>query len=282
MKLCPQCEFIYEDDQSVCDMDGKELVFDPVPMGLQEAVPVGSPEPAGRFAAPIRVTVDFPTSRPSRSRGSAFAALAAILLVTLLFVVYYARTHQARSADAKPATSESAIQSSTEATQLTTAAPEASPDLSASLAPSPDPSSAVTTSPAALPVSAAANVRERMLTNPVAARASGAESRAPVIVWLRNGTSIKADEAWEKREGVWYRQGGVVTFLKRGQVRSIQRLQTPGAYAKSTPIKGTPDTAIAQNQPRAYKADVTTTKKDSRVGSFLKRTGRILKKPFKL
>ena len=29
MKLCPQCEFIYEDDQNTCDMDGKELVFDP-------------------------------------------------------------------------------------------------------------------------------------------------------------------------------------------------------------------------------------------------------------
>ena len=28
MKRCPQCEFIYEDDQSLCDMDGILLVFD--------------------------------------------------------------------------------------------------------------------------------------------------------------------------------------------------------------------------------------------------------------
>ena len=28
MKRCPQCEFIYEDDQSLCDMDGVLLVFD--------------------------------------------------------------------------------------------------------------------------------------------------------------------------------------------------------------------------------------------------------------
>ena len=26
MKLCPQCAFLYENDQSVCDMDGRELV----------------------------------------------------------------------------------------------------------------------------------------------------------------------------------------------------------------------------------------------------------------
>ncbi|HEX2268901.1 MAG TPA: hypothetical protein VHH35_05180 [Pyrinomonadaceae bacterium] len=28
MKRCPQCEFLYEDDQSLCDMDGVLLVYD--------------------------------------------------------------------------------------------------------------------------------------------------------------------------------------------------------------------------------------------------------------
>ena len=28
MKLCPQCEFIYEDEQNFCDMDGETLVYD--------------------------------------------------------------------------------------------------------------------------------------------------------------------------------------------------------------------------------------------------------------
>lgn len=28
MKRCPKCEFIYEDDQTCCDMDGIDLVFD--------------------------------------------------------------------------------------------------------------------------------------------------------------------------------------------------------------------------------------------------------------
>jgi hypothetical protein len=30
MKRCPQCEFIYEEGQRLCDMDGVELVHDPV------------------------------------------------------------------------------------------------------------------------------------------------------------------------------------------------------------------------------------------------------------
>ena len=29
MKLCSQCEFIYEDDQELCDMDGAQLVYEP-------------------------------------------------------------------------------------------------------------------------------------------------------------------------------------------------------------------------------------------------------------
>ena len=29
MKLCSQCQFIYEDEQECCDMDGAELVYEP-------------------------------------------------------------------------------------------------------------------------------------------------------------------------------------------------------------------------------------------------------------
>ncbi|MFN2492174.1 MAG: hypothetical protein ABR501_04735, partial [Pyrinomonadaceae bacterium] len=37
MKLCPHCDFIYEDDQTLCDMDGRELVYRPGP-GANDAV----------------------------------------------------------------------------------------------------------------------------------------------------------------------------------------------------------------------------------------------------
>jgi hypothetical protein len=98
-----------------------------------------------------------------------------------------------------------------------------------------------------------------------------------VIIQLTNGASIKADEAWEKRDGVWYRQAGVVTFLKRSQVRSIQR---PAANRSQTQPRA--EKPIAQNQPRVSKPAAAEKKKDSKVTSFLKSTGRILKKPFKL
>jgi hypothetical protein len=91
-------------------------------------------------------------------------------------------------------------------------------------------------------------------------------------VRLTNGAAIRADEAWEKREGVWYRQGGVVTFLKRSQVRTIERL--PASTARSKP-------ANYSAEKSRQTESATEPKQESKVTSFLKKTGRILKKPFK-
>jgi hypothetical protein len=38
---------------------------------------------------------------------------------------------------------------------------------------------------------------------------------------LTSGGKIEADEVWRTKDGVWYRRNGMVTLLKRGQVKSI-------------------------------------------------------------
>jgi DNA replication protein DnaD len=102
-------------------------------------------------------------------------------------------------------------------------------------------------------------------------------------VRLTNGATIKADEAWERREGIWYRQGGMVTFLKRGRVRTIERPSRSllKAAANNVEEKNRKSNSVAaQNQLRIRKLEPPDTKKQSRVRSFLKKTGRMLKKPF--
>lgn len=287
MKLCPQCEFIYENEQSFCDMDGKELVYDPGPLTFEENVPSRSSELGEAAAIPASLTAGLPAVQRSRrqSRNSAVAALAALIVAVLIFVVYYARTHQPRSVNTNQASNQSSIQSSDQSTQIATAAQEPAPDsVSApppSLAPAPEqvsPASA-NVSPSSLSISPAGSFSR------VSAGGSSADGRGPVIVWLTNGSYIKADEAWERREGFWYRQAGVVTFLKRSRVRAIQRLGAPSLRSKSVAInapekKRKRENAIPQNQPRVRKSEAVAMKKESRVSSFLKKTGRILKKPF--
>ena len=78
MKRCPQCEFIYEDDQSLCDMDGALLVLDDRNLPNLHAL---APVPAKRVKA-----------QPKRSR--AVPAFATLILALVLGMVYYVSIHR--------------------------------------------------------------------------------------------------------------------------------------------------------------------------------------------
>ena len=79
MKRCPECEFIYEDDQSLCDMDGILLVFDSQKL----------PKPAKLLGF--------------NWRGRIIPALAALVLSTVLVLVYNVSTRQTAEPTYSPA-----------------------------------------------------------------------------------------------------------------------------------------------------------------------------------
>ena len=76
MKRCPQCEFIYEDDQSLCDMDGVLLVLD------SRTLPSLS-------LATVDVPVQTPITSRAHWRHRTFPAMAALILATVLSLVYF-------------------------------------------------------------------------------------------------------------------------------------------------------------------------------------------------
>ena len=82
MKRCPQCEFIYEEDQRVCDMDGAALVHDPGVL---------------MDHAPLVVT-------PSAKSGSRLLAHLGIPLVILSVVGFYVFNLPTPSRNAPPRT----------------------------------------------------------------------------------------------------------------------------------------------------------------------------------
>src|SRR5687767_2117734 len=75
MKRCPLCDFIYEDGQGRCDMDGIELVPD-------------------HRTAPLREEA---SARPAKLRRRRFASLpvAGVILGMVLFPTYYVFTRRA-------------------------------------------------------------------------------------------------------------------------------------------------------------------------------------------
>ena len=76
MKRCPKCEFIYEDDQSLCDMDGVLLVFD------ARTLP-------NHHALQTVTTVKTPSKR-----NRAVPAFATVILALVLGMVYYVSTQR--------------------------------------------------------------------------------------------------------------------------------------------------------------------------------------------
>lgn len=74
MKLCPQCEFIYEDEQKVCDMDGEALVYDTRLGVVPGTVPAVASAPQTKFR--LRVVV--------------VPVVAGLVLSAFLSVAYYA------------------------------------------------------------------------------------------------------------------------------------------------------------------------------------------------
>ena len=77
MKRCPQCEFIYEDDQSLCDMDGVLLVLDSRTLPNLHALATVPPIPA-----------------KAARRNRAVPAFATLILALVLGMVYYVSTRR--------------------------------------------------------------------------------------------------------------------------------------------------------------------------------------------
>ena len=220
MKVCSQCEFIYEDDQSLCDMDGAELVYDPAPLALSQGAPLASPTRKSG-------------SRWRRRAGTIVAGIVLGTVLVLVFQVFKLRPQE---------------QVSMTASQTPNYSSQASGD-----------SSDLQNLDLALPVPLAPPVDALPAPSPIASPAAPAPQSTHLPERGPNGTTVELP-----------RSGAKVT----SNVPSFVR---PSAGATSRP-----DSAreVARNRERANSRQPEKNHKDSGIGSFLKKTGRILKKPF--
>jgi hypothetical protein len=189
MKRCPQCLFLYPDSDEKCDFDQTTL----------EVVDDSALEP---------------TAPPKKRRAlPVVAAAVALILGVLVVALYFGLSSRSEEASAAP-------QSSTDVQPVTTPTPVA-PSPSPSPTPSPSPSPSPSASPKASPTISTAHTRST--GDPVSTSGPGIGTRQggkPVIM-LASGGKIEADEVWRTKDGVWYRRNGIVTLLKRGQVKNI-------------------------------------------------------------
>jgi len=190
MKRCPQCLFLFPDSDSKCD-------FDQTPL---EHVDDSA--------------IDGVTRNPKRRALPIAAAAIGLLLSVLVFAIYYGLSRQQQKASAATETPVTAVEP--------VAAPSATPSPSVEVSPSPSPSPSIAPSPRSSPEKFS-TAHTGSTSDPVSTSGPGMGNRQggkPVIM-LTSGGKIEADEVWRTKDGVWYRRNGMVTLLKRAQVKTI-------------------------------------------------------------
>jgi outer membrane biosynthesis protein TonB len=142
MKRCPQCQFIYEDDQSLCDMDGVLLVFD------------------SRTLPHLHALATVPPKTQRRNR--VVPAFATLILALVLGMVYYVSTRRS----AAPQTySPASVTSTSDPAPVSNPTPEAQPSESPKEEVKEEPKPATTKQPVA------------PAKKPVAKTASGSQTK---------------------------------------------------------------------------------------------------------
>ncbi|MBA2703228.1 MAG: hypothetical protein H0U60_05175 [Blastocatellia bacterium] len=239
MKLCSQCEFIYEDDQERCDMDGAELVYEPTlehvfqndalqaTTELERRVPARLVIPLSRLPQP-ETSIAQPHVFANRSRlALQIAALAVLAAVS--FMAFYAT----------PRLFQTGNQTASNRLETQNSEPKTS---------HPTPSVAV---------ARAAASSEKLETQ---------ETKRDA---LRSSNEPETPSA--KRETAFPALPGLKPLPRLKPLPTLKPI--PRLSDRSGPVNAGRKAIVVNTS--------GNTKKDSRFGSFLKKTGRILTKPFK-
>lgn len=205
MKRCPQCLEAYDGDERFCELDGQELMVDPTFHAVAPADPPTTPA----------------HQSSERSLMVLVGVVGGVFISAVLFIVYsFASSEPADSSQLSSRVLQAApVSRSAQPSQsLTTgqeplARPTATPD-------------EITEQPEAETSPEQSGVSEntapaRINQGPVSTNASTSETNMRTIIQLNDGTTLNVDAAWKEGPGIWYRRGGLVSFIDSKDVKSI-------------------------------------------------------------
>ncbi len=228
MKRCPECDSTFPETEKFCEFDGTPLVADYSRSDGDVSASSGDRRSAMVNSAGVVDEDDYQVSSNGPFRENwkllTLVAVGGAALGIILFVLYLQITRVTPEQTSNRSSSEAGITQQ----QVPMMAPLPSPS-NASPSPEPSPSPSVTPTPVPQPEPSRAVLSSRPVST-----GQNEIRRGQVTIRLTNGTSVEADEAWETSEGIWYRRRGVVTLLKRDQVKAIEK-PSPAPAASVTP-----------------------------------------------
>lgn len=202
MKQCPQCKEHFADSQNFCDSDGSPL-RDETEL-LREAL-----------KTPGETVPDLPAQKmwPIVTIG----ILIGVIICLGAYVVMMSISTENAETNKKPETAR--VNTFNQSAQAATIRPEAVP---APTVEEPVAEESPTESPTPTPVEVAVEEPSTSLNDsPISTNRQDGEKRGRMVIKLKSGVRVEADAAWEDRMGIWYRQGGLVSYVERDRIESI-------------------------------------------------------------
>ncbi|MFN2530400.1 MAG: hypothetical protein ABR555_03785 [Pyrinomonadaceae bacterium] len=201
MKRCPKCNFIYLDEDQLCDLDGATLI---------EANEAEIDLPIAALTAEAAVQQNAATNKGSTRRIVVLLIAAVLAFVSTTALLVYESAHSFRNPlSSAPELQRATVSSRPEPARL--ANPQSDPAVA--LAP---------TATIATPTPAVRSTRTAVSNSPLSTGSQEQTQTGHIVIYLENGAQIDADEVWRAKEGIWYRRSGMVTLLNRSQVKSIE------------------------------------------------------------
>ena len=220
MKKCPECDETFGDHQNFCDVDGSPLLDDIAVLqtALQNFVPEetiaeGSPSQFSWSTAIIGILIGiilclialtfrssiFPDSRDTNRKSSASERPSRPV---------FSQVASTQPRELAPAPVTEAISDEEEAQ------PDPSPSVEAPRTERAPPS---------------------LNNGPVSTGAKREGEQGKTLIKLKDGSAVTADAAWEDGQGVWFRRGGLVSFVERNQVEAISDIAQPKEPSEANP-----------------------------------------------
>src|SRR5687768_6131351 len=224
MKRCPQCYQPYADSEMFCELDGKPLLPD-----------IDVTSPVGKVVDTQTAILDASAQKREASMMVIIGVMVGMIVTSLGYAGYSLLL-------ANPAAEEPALPVS-RVEQVDTHQPTR-PTRAAVIEPSPSPEDESSPSPEA---EQEAEVEDTAQTETMAARLNQGpvstgereqkrENRSDkTIIEMHDGTSVEVDAAWQDNQGVWYRRGGLVSFVESKRIKGIRARQEPKSDSATEP-----------------------------------------------
>jgi len=214
MKQCPTCKEQFEDSQNFCDADGTALRDETEILREALNTHVGSvTAPPAQKMWPI-ITI---------------GVLIGVIICLGAYVVMLSRSNEKAEQTSKK-TDTAKLSTSSLSTQPVPVRTEALPSPTVE---EPSPEASPTGSPAATPAEKPREPSASLNDSPISTNRQDGEKRGHTVIKLKSGVRVEADAAWEDRMGIWYRQGGLVSYVERDRIESIGEPAKP----KSSPTE---------------------------------------------